>query len=95
MILSFPVWSAPILQDLNYILPSPPKTEDPNSLYQWIYQIYQRWNVLQSTTQEPNVNIDADVGQNIIYFDGTNYWLAIETTSPHGTTWKGVKLGNV
>ena len=91
------IYAAPILQDLNYIIQAPPKTEDPNSLYQWIYQIYQRWMQCQITTQEPNGNIDAGVGSLIVYHNTSTaqYYLAVETTSPQGTTWVGILLGSV
>lgn len=93
--LSTTVFSFPLLTSLNYVLQAPPKDESPLALYSYLNMLYQRWNVLQLSTQEPNGNIDSDYGQQIIYNDGTDFWLAIETTSPHGTTWKGIKLGSV
>lgn len=93
--MSVGVFAAPALQDLDYILQSPPKTLDPLSLYQYLNVIYSRWNTLQVSTQEPNANISANYGNIIIYYDGSNYWLAVQTTAPSGTTWSGVKLGVV
>ena len=87
--------AAPALQDLDYILQSPPKTEDAKALYDYLNTIYSRWNTMQVSTQEPNGNIGASYGNLIIYYDGSDYWLAIQTKAPSGTVWKGVKLGSV
>lgn len=87
--------ASPALQALNYILIAPPKTEDSKSLYQYLNTLYSRWNTLQVTTQEPNGNVDSSYGNIIIYYDGSNYWLAVQTLKPSGTTWKGIKLGAV
>jgi hypothetical protein len=97
LLLSFSstVFAIPLLTDLNYVLQAPPTTENPLTLYNYLNTLYQRWNVLQISNKEPNGSIDADYGQNIIYFDGSNYWISIETTIPHGTTWVGTKLGSV
>lgn len=89
------VFAIPLLSDLNYVLQAPPTTENNLTLYTYLNTLYQRWNVLQISIKEPNANIDADYGQNIIYFDGTNYWLAVQTTSPHGENWVGIKLGSM
>lgn len=93
--ISVTVFAVPVLTDLNYILQAPPKTEDSNSLYYYLNTLYQRWNTLQVTTQEPNANIEANYGNIIVYYDGSNYWLSVQTTTPSGTVWKGVKLGAV
>ena len=87
--------SAPAIGSLDYILLSPPKTDDATNLYQYLNTLYNRWNQLQVTTQEPNVNLNANYGNIVVYYDGTNYWLAVETTAPNGTTWVGTKLGSV
>lgn len=89
------VFAIPVLQDLNYILSTPPKTEDTKSLYNYLNTLYNRWNILQIATTEPNGNIDADVGQQIIYNNSGTYYLAVQTISPHGTVWKGIVLGAI
>ncbi len=89
------VFAIPVLQDLNYIMPAPPKTEDAKALYNYLNMLFQRWNILQLAVQEPNGNIDADIGQQIIYNNNGTYYLAVETATPHGTTWVGVALGAI
>lgn len=89
------VFAVPLLSSINYALPSPPKDENVLSLYQYLNTLYNRWNTLQVTTQEPNGNVDANYGNIIIYYDGTDYWLSIQTAKPDGTVWKGIKLGAV
>lgn len=93
--ISVKVIAAPLLTSIDYVMPAPPKTEDVKSLYMYLNIIYGNWNKLQVTTQEPNVNFNASYGNIIIYYNGTNYYLCVETTAPSGTTWKGVVLGSV
>lgn len=87
--------AAPLLTSITYVLPAPPKTENALALYSYLNQIYQHWNTMQVTTQEPNGNFTDNYGQFISYFDGTNYWIAMETAAPSGSTWVGVKMGSV
>lgn len=89
------VFALQSFQDFNYIMPSPPKTEDRKALYNYLNILFNRWNILQLTTTEPNGNLDADIGQLIIYNNAGTYSLAVETTSPHGTVWKGIALGAI
>ena len=95
LIIAIKGWGAPVLQDLNYILNAPPKTEDEKSLYQYLNTLYGRWNTIQITIQEPNGNITANYGNIIVYKNGSTFSLAVETTSPSGKTWKGIALGAV
>lgn len=87
--------ASPVLTDFNYVIPAPPKESDDKSLYLYLNNLYNRWNTLQVTTTSPNGNITSNFGNIIIYYDATDYWLAVETTKPKGTTWKGIKLGVV
>jgi len=80
---------------LNYNLVSPPKTTDANSLYQYLYVLYQRWMVAQISVSEPNGFVDGSVGSIIIYNNNGTYYLAVETSDPNGTVWKGVALGAI
>lgn len=89
------VIAAPLLTSIDYVMPAPPITENALALYQYLNEIYSHWNTMQITTQEPNGNFTDNYGQFICYFDGTNYWIAMETTAPSGTTWVGVKMGTV
>lgn len=84
-----------VLGQLNYNLVSPPKTETAQSLYQYLYVLYQRWMELQITTKEPNGNIGASVGSIILYNNSGTYFLAVETADPSGSTWKGIQLGSI
>lgn len=85
----------PALQDLNYVLQAPPKTNNELSLYQYLNTLYSRWNTLQITTQEPNGNVEANVGNIIVYKNGSIYSLAVEINSPSGTNWTGTTLGGI
>lgn len=84
-----------IATGFDYVMPAPPKSSDTQSLYSYLYQIYSNWGTIQVTNTEPNGNINVSYGNICIYFDGTNYWLAIQTSAPSGSTWVGTKLGSV
>lgn len=87
--------SQSVLSGFDYTLPAPPKSEDTRSLYSYLYTIYQQWMTAQVTTTSPNGNIDSAYGNVAIYFDGTSYWLIVQTTAPMGTTWVGTKMGTI
>lgn len=94
-IFSIGVLAAPLMNSLNYVLQAPPKSEDVRSLYNYLNTLYSRWNQIQVTTQEPNGNVSEPYGSLILYFDGSNYFLAVETKSPNGSIWNGIKLGSI
>jgi hypothetical protein len=95
MILSVNVMAVPIFSSINYQLQAPPTTNNPTAMYDFMYQIYQRWMDIQVTTQEPNGNITQNRGSVLIYNNNGTYYLAVETSDPSGSTWVGVKLGAV
>lgn len=82
-----------ISNGFDYTLQAPPKTSDMKSLYPYLYTLYTQWMTGQVTKTSPNGNIDSAYGSIAIYYDGTNYWLMVETTSPSGNSWVGTKLG--
>lgn len=82
-----------ITSGFDYVLQAPPKTSDSRSLYAYLYQMYVNWNTLQVTKTFPVGNVDSSHGNVAVYFDGTNYWIMVQTTSPNGTAWVGTKLG--
>ena len=85
-----------IVGGFDYVLPAPPKTSDPVSLYQYFNTIYGLWGTIQVTNTAPNGGVvDASYGNIAIYYDGTNYWLCIQTAQPRGANWVGTKLGSV
>ena len=80
---------------LNYTIQAPPKSIEDKSLYYYLNTLYSRWNTLQVTEQQPNVNIEGNYGNIIVYKNGATFYLAVETTSPSGTTWQGIALGAI
>lgn len=93
--ISVKVLAAPLLTSVDYVMPAPPISTSTLSLYQYLYNIYQHWNTMQITTQEPNGNFVENYGAFLVYYDGTHYWIAMETTAPSGSTWVGVEMGAV
>jgi hypothetical protein len=72
---------------LNYTITAPPKTEDQQSMYQYMNSLYQRWNVMQVTTTDPNGSVSSDYGALVVYNNGSNYSLRMQTATPNGTAW--------
>lgn len=78
----------------NWTINAPPTDGDVKAHYDFSNALYTHFNQLQVTTTNPNGNNFASFGDMLLYqATGSTYYFTVQTTSPSGSTWLGVKLG--
>lgn len=91
-------WSLSNTINRNWTIPSPPKDGDPKSAYDYNTSLFSHFNQLQVVTANPNTPGSQNFGQfgdELLYqATGNIYYYVVQTTSPSGKTWSGVKLGS-
>lgn len=74
----------------NWNLASPSKDPNKTSQYNFDNAMYTHFNQLQVVTTDPNGNRLGNIGDMVMYKNGSTYTPKIEITSPSGTVWQSM-----
>lgn len=74
-----------------YKTKQPPKMDDKTT-EQYLKTLYNKINILEVVTTNPNGNYKGRYGQTVMLFTGGNYYLETCISTPNGTSWRGIQI---